>query len=490
MGDGGLKTRRTSASVKRVLADQVFSRVAGAPLVGGNKLRILRDGRENYPAWLEAIRGARKSVHFETFIIHGDEIGWQFAEPLIEKAREGVKVRLLYDWLGSVRKTPRRFWRALKAAGVDLRCFNPPQFVSPFGWLMRDHRKMIAVDSSVAFVTGLCLGRMWMGDPARGVEPWRDTGVEIRGPAVADIEHAFAQVWATTGPPIPPEEIPERTDLPEAGDTNVRVIASTPNTAGLYRLDHFIAAGAREYLWLTDAYFIGTNSYVQALRTAAMDGVDVRLLVPGASDISLIAALSRAMYRGLLEAGVRVFEWNGTMLHAKTAVSDGHWSRVGSTNLNISSWLGNWELDVVVEDEEFAREMEEMYLQDLEHSTEIVLTPRRRIRLSEPLRPRRVERRRSRVAAGALGISSAVRASITNRRILGPAEARVLGGAGLILLLLSVLALFWPRLVTVPAAVLGLWIAFSLLLRAYQLHKQAKKGGSANDPNPGDGPGS
>src|SRR5678815_4298680 len=144
-------------------------------------------------------------------------------------------------------------------------------------------------------------------------------------------------------------------------DVALRVIATVPNTAGLLRIDQLVAGLARRTLWLTDAYYAGTTPYVQALRAAARDGVDVRLLVPGATDIPTIRLVSRAGYRPLLEAGVRVFEWNGTMLHAKTAVADEKWARIGSTNLNIASWLGNCELDVVVEDEAFGRNMEEMY---------------------------------------------------------------------------------------------------------------------------------
>ena len=135
----------------------------------------------------------------------------------------------------------------------------------------------------------------------------------------------------------------------------LRVVATVPNTAGLFRVDQLVAAMARKTLWLTDAYYAGTAAYVEALRAAARDGVDVRLLVPGASDIPLIRPFSRAGYRPLLEAGVRVFEWNGSMIHAKTAVADGRWARVGSTNLNVASWLGNRELDVIVEHEPFAR---------------------------------------------------------------------------------------------------------------------------------------
>ena len=160
------------------------------------------------------------------------------------------------------------------------------------------------------------------------------------------------------------------------------MIGTVPATAGLYRLDLLIAALARRSLWLTDAYFIGSTSYVQALRAAARDDVDVRLLVPGATDIPLLRGISRAAYQPLLEAGVRVFEWNGPMIHAKTAVADGRWARVGSTNLNIASWMGNYELDVAVEDQAFARAMEDMYQEDLRSSTEVVISLRGKVRLS------------------------------------------------------------------------------------------------------------
>ncbi|HMH78555.1 MAG TPA: phospholipase D-like domain-containing protein, partial [Candidatus Udaeobacter sp.] len=347
------------------LIEHAFARASGAPLVPGNDVRLLKDASQNYPAWLEAIAAARRTIHFESYIIHDDAIGEQFAQALAARARAGVRVRLIYDWLGAVGKTSGRFWRELRAAGVEVRCFNPPSLSSAITWLSRDHRKMLAVDGQVGFVTGLCVGRYWVGDPARGIEPWRDTGIGVRGPAVADLERAFARMWALTGQPIPAAEVPTRDSLPAAGDVAVRVIASMPGTAELYRLDQFIAAAARWTLWLTDAYFVGTSAYVQSLRAAARDGVDVRLLVPGATDIWILRGLSRAGYRPLLEAGVRVFEWNGTMLHAKTAVADGRWARVGSTNLNLQSWIGNWELDVAVEDEGFAARMEAMYLDDL-----------------------------------------------------------------------------------------------------------------------------
>jgi cardiolipin synthase len=453
--------------------EEAFARAAGTPLVSGNEVRLLRDAGENYPAWLEAIAAARRTIHFESYIIHDDETGQQFARALKARAAAGVRVRVIYDWLGAVGKTSRKFWRDLRAGGIEIRCFNSPRLSSPFAWVSRDHRKMLAVDGRVAFVTGLCVGRAWVGDPARGIEPWRDTGIAVRGPAVADLERAFAQMWALAGDPIA-EALPARESLPPAGDVAVRVIAGMPGTAELYRLDQLIAAAARQTLWLTDAYFVGTTAYVQSLRAAARDGVDVRLLVPGASDIWVLRGLSRAGYRPLLEAGVRVYEWNGPMLHAKTAVADGRWARVGSTNLNLQSWIGNWELDVAVEDEGFAGQMEDMYLDDLGRATEVTLTRRARlVRTAET--PRRLVRRpgsAGRAAAGAVSIGSAVGAAMTGRRVLGPAEARIMGTAGGALLLLGVVALLWPRVVAVPLAVLAIWLAGSLLFRAFILHRE------------------
>lgn len=465
-------------SPMRTLAEQAFSRAAGAPLVPGNRTRLLKDARENYPAWLEAMRSAAQNIHFENFIIYDDDVGQQFADVLIAKAQQGVRVRLLYDWLGNIGKTSSRFWSRLRAGGVEVRCFNPPRIDSPLGWLSRNHRKSISVDHQVAFVTGLCVGRMWIGEPKRGIEPWRDTGVEVRGPAVADIVQAFAQVWAEAGPPFAADEHPNYDSTPQAGEVMVRVVASMPNVAGLYRLDQLIAAVARQTLWLTDAYFVGTTSYVQALRAAARDGVDVRLLVPGSSDIPILVPLSRAGYRPLLEAGVRVFEWNGPMLHAKTAVADGRWARVGSSNLNVASWIGNWELDVAVEDEAFAQAMQEMYLEDLMHATEIVLNEKQRIRPSRsPAPPPAGSRSRSgsagRVAAGALSVSNTIGAAITNRRVLGPAEAKIMVSASLVLLTIAVLATLWPLLLIVPLMLSAVWLAIALLIQAYRLHRVA-----------------
>jgi len=451
--------------------EEAFARAAGTPLVTGNEVRLLRDAGENYPAWLDAIATARQTIHFESYIIHDDETGQEFARALKARAAAGVRVRVIYDWLGAVGKTSRRFWRDLREGGVEIRCFNPPGLSSPFAWISRDHRKMLAVDGRIAFVTGLCVGRAWVGDAARGIEPWRDTGIALRGPAVADLELAFARMWALAGAPIADAELPARESLP-AGDIAVRVIAGMPGTAEVYRLDQLIAAAARQTLWLTDAYFVGTTAYVQSLSAAARDGVDVRLLVPGASDIWVLRGLSRAGYRPLLEGGVRVYEWNGPMLHAKTAVADGRWARVGSTNLNLQSWIGNWELDVAVEDEGFAGQMD--VPRRSRPRPEITLSRRARVvRATEaPRLPARRPGSAGRAAAGAVSIGSAVGGAMTGRRVLGPAEARIMGTAGVALLVLGLLALLWPRAVAVPLVVLALWLAASLLFRAWALRRE------------------
>lgn len=484
-------TRRHHGAPARDLLGHAFTRAAGAERVTGNSLRLLRDAAENYPRWLDAIARAERYVYFECYIIRDDVSGWQFADALIAKARAGVRVRLLYDWLGAVGKTSRRYWQSLSQAGVEVRCFNPLRVASPLGWVHRDHRKSLSVDGRVGFVSGLCVGDAWVGDPARGVEPWRDTGVEVRGSAVADVEEAFARVWAQAGPPLPEGERVPRDEMPPAGDVPLRVVADEPWATGLLRLDQLVAAAARETLWLTDAYFAGTPSYVQALRAAARDGVDVRLLVPGGTDIPILRPLSRAGYRPLLEAGIRVFEWKGPMLHAKTAVADGEWARVGSSNLNIASWLGNYELDVVAEDGHFADAMERMYLDDLVNATEIVLTgaPRRSIaRVGRGVREqgRRVARpvaahgggSAGRAAAGAIRLGNTVGAAITDRRFLTPVEARIVAGVGAVLVAVAAAAVLWPWIVAVPLAVIMLWLGGVLVAKGYALHRQRRAAGA------------
>jgi cardiolipin synthase len=458
-----------AAREQPALMDQAFSRAAGVHRVGGNRVCLLRDAAENYPAWLEAIAGAERYVHFESYIIRDDASGRQFAEALTAKARAGVPVRLLYDWMGALGKTPRRFWAGLRRAGVEVRCFNPFRLASPLGWVHRDHRKSLVVDGTVGFVTGLCVGDAWVGDAARGIAPWRDTGIGVRGPAVADVARAFARVWSVVGPPLPDEAVAGAEFPAPAGDVAMRIVATEPARGGLLRVDELVAASARETLWLADAYFAGIPSYMQALRAAAFDGVDIRLLVPGGTDIPILRPLSRAGYRPLLEAGVRVFEWNGPMMHAKTAVSDGRWARVGSTNLNVASWVGNYELDAVIENIPFAQLMMQQYETDLTNATEVLLHGGRRLRGAR--RPARGTGSAGRATAGALRLGNTVTAAVAGHRVLARADARIVAAFGAVLLVAAGLAFRWPRLVAWPLAVLLLWLAGALVARAWQLRR-------------------
>lgn len=468
-----------SSSSSRLLAQQALSRAAGAPLLSGNAVELLIDAPANYAAWLEAIRGARQRVLLENYIVRDDAVGREFRDALVERAQAGVFVAVVVDWVGCLGQSRNGFWAPLRAAGGEVRIYNPPQLGHPLGWLSRDHRKSLVVDGSIGFLSGVCISAKWLGDPERNVPPWRDTGVALRGPVVAELEAAFAQTWSETGEPL--REFPTSTGSSVApGEVSLRLIATQPSTAGMYRLDQLIASLARKTLWLTDAYFVGIAPYVQALVAAARDGVDVRLLVPGSSDIPAVAAMSRSGYRPLLKAGIRVFEWNGSMLHAKTAVADGQWARVGSSNLNIASWLSNQELDVAIEDADFAGQLAAQYERDLAHATEIVLAPRRRrgrgerVRSSET-RPPRVRHgggSSGRAAAGALRIANSVGAALTHRRVLGYTSARPLFVTTLVLAALAVVAILWPAWIGWPFALLCAWFALNLGIRGWRVRKQ------------------
>ena len=255
--------------------DHAFARAAGAAPSDTNAVRLLLDAGQNYPAWLDAIAKAQSYILFESYLILDDPRGRAFADALAAKAKAGVRVCAVFDWLGSM--SGSALWEPLRAAGVEVRIFNPPRLDSPLAWLSRDHRKSIVVDGDVGFVSGLCVDAAWEGNPAKRLEPWRDTGVEIRGPAVAELESAFAHIWSACASDRL-NTLPKRTaDRAPQGNVRVHVVAGVPGAAGIYRLDLLLASVARKNLWLTDAYFVGTSAYTQALRAAATDGVDVRL---------------------------------------------------------------------------------------------------------------------------------------------------------------------------------------------------------------------
>lgn len=462
----------------RLLAEQALSRAAGAPLLSGNALDLLIDAAAHFDAWLKAIRGAQRHVLLENYIIRDDDVGRAFRDALVERAQAGVMVAVIADWLGCLGQSRGAFWAPLRAAGGQVRVFNPPRMGEPFGWLSRDHRKLLVVDGIYGSLSGVCISGKWLGNPARNVPPWRDTGVVVRGPAVAELEIAFAQSWKSTGAAL--DSLPPASNLP-VGSVALRVIATQPASGSVYRLDQLIASMARRTLWLSDAYFVGITPYVQALVAAARDGVDVRLLVPGSSDIPAVARMSRAGYRPLLKAGIRVFEWNGSMLHAKSAVADGQWARVGSSNLNISSWLGNWEVDVAVEDAGFAGLLGAQFELDLQNSTEIVLAPRRYRRgeriltNAQPPRIPRAGGSSGRAAAGALRIANSVGAALANHRVLGDVDTAPLLTAALVCAGVAIMAVLWPAWIGWPFAALAGWTALNLGIRGWRLRGRRRR---------------
>lgn len=456
------------------LASHAFSRVADAQQSSGNRVRILCDGPETFAAWLQAIGRASATVHLENYILQEDEVGEAFAAALMNAQKKGVACKVIYDWLGCAARTSSAFWRRLAEAGVQVRQYNPPRFVNPLRLISRDHRKILCVDGTVAFTGGLCIGHDWVGNPARGVPPWRDTAIEIRGPAVAHIEAAFSDSWTAVGGGGLPLAGGQPAFALEAGGYDVSVIAGRPEAMGLYRLEQLVAEVAARSLWLTDGYFVATTGYVRALAGAAQMGVDVRLLVPGSSNWPLVGALSKSGYRPLLQAGVRVFEWNGPMLHAKTAVADGCWTRIGSSNSNLASWVANRELDVAINNHELAQQMEKIYLADLQNSTEVVLFKGRHGKkrpVAVPSGHKSYLKRTTsgRLLSGVIGLGSTLSALFTQRRNVLPEEALVICTGGAMLVCFALLAFFVPRLIAWTVALIALWSGAGLLMKAWRL---------------------
>ena len=452
-------TTRSTQSGERL--DKAMARTSDAPLRSGNRLDLLQNGPDTYDDWIAAIGRAEKWVHLDNYIFQDDAVGRRFAEALEERAREGVPVRVLADWFGSW-STPRSFWRRMRDAGVEVRPVNPPSLGAPLQAIRRDHRKLVAVDGEYASTGGVCIDEGWLArDPETGL-PYRDEAVSVRGPAVADLERAFAGVWDETGEPLPDEERPRAEGIRPEGDVAARVVVQEPSRMRILRVLELLTAGVQERLWITDAYFLSMPILTQSLMAAARDGVDVRVLVPATSDLPAVGILSRAGYRRFLEAGVRIFEYGGPMIHAKTLVADGWWSKVGSTNLNFSSLAANWEIDLVAEDTGFASTMERVFEEDLANAREIRLV--KTDRGSEVRAARPIERTDRRARRGPVGSGSGAAATVTRvgsaafqqgGAPLRTQEHAVAVAASGVLLGASLVGARYPRLVAWPLTAVG-----------------------------------
>ncbi|HEU4570683.1 MAG TPA: phosphatidylserine/phosphatidylglycerophosphate/cardiolipin synthase family protein [Gemmatimonadales bacterium] len=450
-----MTTPLTAASTR------ALDRATGSRPIPGNAVELLVDGPEAFPAMLAVIAGAERWIHFENYIIRSDATGWRFAEALAAKARAGVRVRVLVDWFGSY-GTRARYWRFLRAAGCEVRHFRPLSLGDPLVNLSRDHRKLVLADGRDAIVGGLCIGDEWAGDPAHEHLPWRDTALRVRGPAAAALDASFARIWETTGGALPDGERPGR--IPACGDAEVRVVAGVPGEARTYRLLTAVASACAERLWVTDAYLAPPPPLRRALIDAARDGCDLQLIVPGMSDIPFVRNLSRVGYRDLLAEGIRIFEWEGPMLHAKTFVADGRLARIGSSNLNYASLLGNWELDVLVDSPPLALALEQRFRRDVLGSREVL---RRMPQVPAPLRPLvpgRLERREPEAAVGDHHVTLRERrrrAVITLYSVAAGASRSVFLPIFAAVLILAVLAFLLPRVVAVGTTLLMGWLTLS-----------------------------
>jgi cardiolipin synthase len=379
--DAGEGFRRAALPESVRVLEQVMERLTEAPLYRDNAVELLLDGPQTHGAMLEAIESAEHHVHLETYIFVDDEVGTEFAEALAAKARMGVPVRVIYDSIGS-RAAAGELWLTLEEAGVEVREFNPPDPVqdqNPFDIDTRDHRKLLIVDGRLAFTGGINIDRNYAqpSDVVGGTSAssgWRDTHIRISGPAAAAFQQLFVGLWERLDGPLeePPHAPPPR-EL-DKGDTLIRVLAGVggnDEASQIWVAYQAAAKVAAARIWITQSYFAPDDEFMAAIREAAARGVDVRILVAGFSDSGLLLNASRAYYGDLLEAGIKVFESQEHIMHAKTMVVDSYWSTVGSSNLDYLSFLHNHEANAVILGEAFAAQLEDVFLADLENAVEI-----------------------------------------------------------------------------------------------------------------------
>jgi cardiolipin synthase A/B len=357
---------------KQIALEQAIN---DSPLILGNKVVLLQDGAATYPAMFAALRGARDHINLETFIFEDDETGRQFADLLLEKQAQGVQVNVIYDSVGGL-STPAAFFERLRQGGIAVLEFNPINpLAAKASWQFnnRDHRKLLVVDGRVAFIGGINISSVYSsgsvvrraGRPDEKAAAWRDTDLQIEGPVVAELQKLFMDTWTKQrGAPLAPKDYFPA--LKAEGKEIVRAIGSTPDDPySLIYLTLISAIGnAEKNVYLTIAYFVPDPQLLKALTDAAARGVDVRLILPSHSDSGVTFHAGRSYYSGLLQGGVRLYERRGALLHSKTAVIDGVWSNVGSSNLDWRSFLDNDEVNAVVLGREFAQQMQAMFAAD------------------------------------------------------------------------------------------------------------------------------
>lgn len=389
---GPLTAKQSQAVIARLKSNgaetNIFARhvaleaeIVGSPLVVGNRV-VLLVGPATYDAMSAAIQNAQDHINMETYIIDDDEIGRRFAEQLINKQRSGVQVNLIYDSVGAI-NTPKEFFKPLQDSGVNVLEFNPVNpLIARKGWDVnqRDHRKLLIVDGRVAFVGGINVSSVYSSGsfgrhkPTKANTPWRDTHLRMAGPVVSEFQKLFMATWSEQkGAPLAPRDyFPEPASQ---GNEVVRAIGSSPaeSYSQIYATLLSAINSAETQVFLTNAYFVPDPQLLAALKEAVLRGVDVRLLLPEKIDSALVYYASRSYYDELLSAGVKIYLRQDALLHAKTALIDGVWSTVGSTNLDWRSFLHNYEINAVVLGQDFGAQMHALFEKDLESSKLVTL---------------------------------------------------------------------------------------------------------------------
>src|SRR3989339_65738 len=360
----------------------VVESVTESPLTKGNRVTLLADGQATYAAMFKILQNAKDHINLETYIIEDDQTGRRFADLLLQKQAEGIQVNLIYDSVGSM-KTPASFFQRLRDGGIQVVGFNP---INPlkareqWGLTHRDHRKILIADGKVAIIGGINISEVYSSTPFRRKQNektpvrWRDTDIQIEGPAVAEFQKLFLDTWLKQKGP----KLPERNYFPalkEGGNALVRVVGSTPGETNRIPFIMYVSAitFAEYSIHMTNSYFIPDGQIVKALTDAAERGVDVKIILPGITDSRLVLYAQRYYYSALLKSGVKLYEHGTSLLHAKTAVVDKVWSTVGSTNMDYLSLLSNDEVNAVILSHAFADEMEKMFVRDISNSRQIRL---------------------------------------------------------------------------------------------------------------------
>jgi cardiolipin synthase len=394
MGARGPLSKKQSKAVMTRLAAQapdagalerhlaVEQAVAESPLFAGNQVKILRDGEQTFPAMFAAIHSAQRYLFLEYYIFEDVSCGGeQLSDVLIAKAREGVRIQLIYDGIGSI-STPAEFFARLQAAGIQVVQFNPPNPLRAGGHFSlneRDHRKMLIADGAQVIVGGVNLSSTYQSAPgssniASAQDVWHDTDLQISGPVVVQLERLFQEHWREQeGPPMSAEDDspPPNAD----GSEVVRIIGSAPRRLKSRYYVTVLSAirNAEKNIWMTAAYFAPTHREKEDLIHAARRGVDVRLLLPAHSDSSPALHVQHSHYEALLRSGVKIYERNDGILHSKTMVVDGVWSITGSSNFDYRSVLFNDEVDAVVIGKDTGEQLSALFENDLQHAQAIDL---------------------------------------------------------------------------------------------------------------------